>query len=115
MFLAEAMVLSLSLWLSVALPAYLCILTPSFPSPCRCNLESNNGNQDGDATRAGGAVIQDVSQHATVLAYQEEDLYFQVQTYSADISSKSYKYELNCGSFLILSWAKVPIQKCKNA
>lgn len=38
-----------------------------------------HGNQDGDAARAGGAVIPDVSQHAAVLPDQEENLHFQVQ------------------------------------
>lgn len=48
-----------------------------------------HGNQDGDAARAGGAVVPDVSQHATVLPDQEEDLHFQVQTCSPDISCAS--------------------------
>lgn len=50
---------------------------------------SRHGNQDGDAARAGGAVDPDVSQHATVLPDQEEDLHIQVQTHSADISRGS--------------------------
>ncbi|MEQ2296430.1 hypothetical protein AMECASPLE_024790, partial [Ameca splendens] len=36
-----------------------------------------HGNQDGDAARARGAGIPDVSQHAAYLPDKEEDLHFQ--------------------------------------
>lgn len=44
--------------------------------------EGNYGNQESDAERDGGAVDPDVSQHATVLPDQKEDLQIQVQMHA---------------------------------
>lgn len=46
------------------------------------------GNQDSDADRDGGEVSPDVSQHATVLPNQEEDLQIQVRTHASEFNSE---------------------------
>lgn len=65
------------------------------PSLHRCQT-GYHGNQDGDAARAGGAVVPDVSQRAAVVPDQEEDLHFQVRTRSPDFGGR--------GSDHLLEW-----------